>query len=393
MDSDHQYRIVKALEKYQAVQEQLLENAKRVKEAPGRAHLSYTERLKLWFSENRGKAIRPHTWEDHKDINGDPVWGLPRIPKGSLRSALKKLRDQGIIRYYWDGYNCRHSPPWVEYNDCLHLFDEGTIPEVQFHGLLWHVQNPRHQVVTRKGKSVQKILDPEALRDILLNCKDFVFSHRPNGQHWTYTYETDWNDRKLVMNIHKGKSSLIEVSLECTHNPISLEEFLNLDRDLHIIWGDIWIHSDTYFRNVGINRDFRRYKLEGIQGVKRQYVKDFILRVYQKGQNVRSESHLYGLFPAEAVPKAIERGIYDTLTFKSGIHIERLEKKVTDQSMLIETLQKRLEEMGQHQLSQSVSMATLADNVSALIKLLNKPLAQEESHSSFVRADDYRSYG
>lgn len=388
--SNQEIRILEGLEKYQ----RNLDNARVRKERERRSReddhsVSAMDRVRKWFEKNPGVVIRPLTAKDCLDIEGNYLTGFPRVSYAYFRkTVLKRLKEEGIIRYYWDSYRCCDIPGLYEYNDCITLHDNENLPEKGYHGLKWEIDNPRHQRVNRKGKDYNRDITQKELKRVLEENEIIKVHLAENNQDHTWTYQGDWNGRSVTFNIHNKRSNKIEIWLECSENPINLEQWMNITRDFHLIWGDIWVHSDVWLREIGINRDHKNRFLRDLKNVMEETARNYMVQIYQKRNNVRAEAHLWGLFDHHAQLKAEDQAHKDALSFQDNGLVIKLQEKVSNlESLMRNLVEDKLREQQEILNYQSIEMGKLSDNVGVLVGLLSPPKRKEEEHSTFVRAD------
>jgi hypothetical protein len=348
--------------------------------------ISFSDRVRLWFINNPGIVIQPASINTGMDWHGNDLLGFPRGRYGTFRNICVRLRNEGLITYYRDPKSGRPLKPLYLLNESYLLFEEGTTPEKEYHGVKFDIKDPKHKKTTLRNVKGH-VIPPWKLRDKLLSQDIIKFHAEQNAQEHTWTYTGQWNKRKITVNLAHKNTNNIEIWIKATKNPLSVYEFDELGRDLHLVWGDIWIHSDVFLSLIGINRDVDGFQLLS-PSIYWPYAKDYFLKIYQKRNSVRFEGHIHGHIDYHALKKGLELSNEDVGSFKSAHHVGRVEKKLDEMERLNKLLEERLGEQSDSIFQQSLQISRVADNFGSLIRLLEAPLDQKKAHSSFQTADN-----
>lgn len=108
------------------------------------------------------------------------------------------------------------------------------------------------------------------------------------------TFQSVFEGRSMTITIHRaGKSKgLVEIFLKTTKIPMSVLEFLRWEAYLHGVF-PLLEQMDFRVRQIGLNCDYKRLRLDGVTSIKLQTFKNAWFQVYNHAEDMlRVEGHL-----------------------------------------------------------------------------------------------------
>jgi hypothetical protein len=150
--------IAEGLESYavvRSVQDRILERKRHRKKGES---ISFSNRVRLWFINNPGVVIQPASINTRMDWHGNDLLRFPKGKYGTFRNVCARLRDEGLITYYRDPRSGRPIKPLYILNESYLLFDEGTTPEKEYHGVKFEIKDPKHKNTTLRNSVVTPYL-------------------------------------------------------------------------------------------------------------------------------------------------------------------------------------------------------------------------------------------
>jgi hypothetical protein len=194
-----------------------------------------------------------------------------------IRKELWRMTKRGLLLNPVKGvYSLRIS------RKTLHLLDN---PPTVAHGIKLEatvLQNGRYH------NSIQGITFIDTKKWLELN----VFTPTTNNR---WVKRIFWEGRFITITIHPN-CGLIEIWVKCSENPLEYHHMYRLNEYLKGFLSGISDFTDVKVREIGINKDFRELRLEGVSSVMLKSFMNAWSRIYYKETigAVRVETHWTG---------------------------------------------------------------------------------------------------
>lgn len=170
----------------------------------------------------------------------------------------------------------------------LHLLEH---PPVTVHGLKLETKAKRQKTIHR----ITATCDKTELETWLENNKFEVTSKKRR-------YKRIWKEgRMITITVHGN--GLIELWVGCSDNPLTYTDMFRLKEYLSGYLSDIADFREVQVRQIGINKDFKELRLEGVSSVSLHVFMNAWSRIYYKETigAVRVEQHWQGSIDFEDV--------------------------------------------------------------------------------------------
>lgn len=197
-----------------------------------------------------------------------------------IRKELGRLTNRGLIINVQRGfYALRIS------SKTLHLLDN---PPVVCHGIkieatMTNIGSPQ--------SSILGITFENTKRDLKwwLTLKHFV--ETTNNR---FVKRFFWEGRFITLTLHE--KGLIEIWIKCSDNPLDFSSMYRFNEYMKGYLSEITDLSDAKVREIGINKDFRELRLEGVSSMSLHVFMNAWSRIYYKESihSVRAEIHWVG---------------------------------------------------------------------------------------------------
>lgn len=198
-----------------------------------------------------------------------------------IRKELKRLTERGLVVNPQKGYYALRIS-----SKTLHLLDN---PPVVCHGIKIEA------TMTSIGlpqTSIQGITFEKTVRDLKwwLAMKHFT---ETTNKRWTKRFF--WEGRFITLTIHPS-CGLVEIWIKCSDNPMDFSSMYRFREYMKGYLSEITDLSDAKIREIGINKDFRELRLEGVSSISLHVFMNAWSRIYYKEsiQAVRAEIHWVG---------------------------------------------------------------------------------------------------
>jgi hypothetical protein len=198
-----------------------------------------------------------------------------------ITKELKRLTERGHITNPHRGfYSLRISAK------TLHLLDN---PPVVCHGIKIET------TMTNPGTPQTLILgitSKETTFDVFSWLKMMNFSETTNKR-WVKRFF--WEGRFITLTVHP-KCGLIEIWVKCSENPMDFSSMFRFNEYMKGKLDVISDFKDARVREIGINKDFRELRLEGVSSMSLRVFMNAWSRIYYKESigAVRAEIHWVG---------------------------------------------------------------------------------------------------
>ena len=222
-----------------------------------------------------------------------------------IRKELKRLTDRGlIVNPHLGFYALRIS------SKTLHLLDN---PPVVAHGI--KIETTMTNIGTPQT-SILGITDKKPKFDVIGWLQMMNFSETSNKR-WVKRFF--WEGRFITLTIHPG-CGLIEIWIKCSENPMDFSSMYRFNEYIKGNLASLTDMKDARIREIGINKDFRELRLEGLSSMSLHVFMNAWSKIYYKETigAVRTEIHWVGSI-----------GFEDCLELLSRINAPVIHEKMT----------------------------------------------------------------
>lgn len=199
-----------------------------------------------------------------------------------IRNELRRLTKRGLLSNPHRGFYCLRIS-----RKTLHLLDN---PPTVCHGIKLEatVLHPGTHHFLIQGITAQGI------KNWLIFNK---FSPTTMKRFFRRIF---WEGRFITITIHP-ECGLVEVWVKCSDNPLEYSHMLRLNEYLKGFMSEICPFTNVMVREIGINKDFRELRLEGVSSISLRNFMNAWSRIYFKETigAVRIESHWTGTISFE----------------------------------------------------------------------------------------------
>lgn len=168
----------------------------------------------------------------------------------------------------------------------LHLLDN---PPIVCHGIkieatMTHQGTPHNSIlgITSKNPNFD-----------IKNWFLFMGFEETTNKRWVKRFF--WDGRFITLTVHP-KCGLIEVWIKCTENPMDFTSMFRFNEFIKGYLSPITSFGDAMIREIGVNKDFRELRLDGVSGMSLHVFLNSWSRIYYKESigAVRAEAHWVG---------------------------------------------------------------------------------------------------
>lgn len=211
-----------------------------------------------------------------------------------IRKELDRLYKRKILMRPQRGYySLRISAK------TLHLLDN---PPVVCHGIkieatMTHIGTPQ--------KTILGITSNDHGFDVFSWLNMMNFSETTNKR-WMKRFF--WEGRFITLTMHPG-CGLIELWIKCSDNPMDFSAMYRFREYVKGVLAPVSDFSDARVREIGVNKDFREMRLEGVSSMSLHVFMNAWSKIYFKESigAVRVEQHWVGSISFEDVVEIIGR--------------------------------------------------------------------------------------
>lgn len=198
-----------------------------------------------------------------------------------IRKELDRLEKRGLVLRSQKGfYTLRISAK------TLHLLDN---PPVVAHGIKIEATMSK---IGLPQKTILGITSHDPTFDLVgwLRTMDFTETTKKR-----YVKRFFWEGRFITLTVHTG-CGLIEVWIKCSDNPMDFSSMYRFREYMRGLLSPVSDLSDAKIREIGLNKDFRELRLEGISSMSLHVFMNAWSRIYYKESigAVRVETHWVG---------------------------------------------------------------------------------------------------
>lgn len=198
-----------------------------------------------------------------------------------IRKELKRLTERGLVVNPHKGYYALRIS-----SKTLHLLDN---PPVVCHGIKIEA------TMTNIGGGqtlIQGITFERTEKDLRhwLAMKHFT---ETTNKRWVKRFF--WEGRFITLTVHPN-CGLVEIWIKCSENPMDFSSMYRFREYMKGYLSEITDLSDAKIREIGINKDFRELRLEGLSSMSLHVFLNAWSRIYYKETigSVRAEIHWVG---------------------------------------------------------------------------------------------------
>lgn len=206
-----------------------------------------------------------------------------------IRTELRRMLKKGLIRCDQKGF---YSLIITHRN--LHVL--GEVP-VQCHGLKIETSMTRfgkHQKTIDGITSPRNKIDDDLIEWLKVRC----FVETTNGRFYK---RINWEGRWVTVTLHP-LNGLIEIWLKASLNPLDAMDLIRFREFLKGMFNEVTDMSGAIVSQIGINKDFKELRLDGLSSITLKNFTNCIWRIYQTRElGVRFEAHWSGKIDLNAV--------------------------------------------------------------------------------------------
>lgn len=207
-----------------------------------------------------------------------------KIPINTIRSELKRLYESGRIRKVDRGFYQA-----LVKQENIDLLEN---PPTMLHAITIVAVSPKLQML-RQGLTPTNCKF-ECWMDFLewLEREGFKTNSYTKGNKKQYSKRIWYDDRDVRINIHTNCK--INFYLGCSKHPLDYFEFRDIYNRINGYLDCITPFKEEFVHQIGINKDFREFDLDGINSIRLRDFANCWWQIYRKEtiQRVRFECHL-----------------------------------------------------------------------------------------------------
>lgn len=211
-----------------------------------------------------------------------------------IRKELMRLVKRGMVINSQKGYYCLRISAKT-----LHLLDN---PPVVCHGIkieatMTNVGSPQNSILGITSNDPKKNIN-EWLA--LMNFSEAT------KKRWVKRFF--WEGRFITITLHPA-CGLVELWIKCSENPMDFSAMYRFKEYISGFLSPVCDFSDARVREIGINKDFRELRLEGVSSLSLRVFMNAWSRIYYKETigAVRVEQHWVGSISFHDVVELIGR--------------------------------------------------------------------------------------
>lgn len=196
------------------------------------------------------------------------------INQNSVKKIVARLFKEGLIEKSFRGMY--RGKVTIEKMIALERVD------IKIHGLKIEfspvvLKRENGRVVTEKGEGLSLCH--------LFNDQDLAY--QDNSQ---IVYHVEFLGRNVTIQLMRD---VVGIFLKSSEAPLDYQEFRSLRWWLEGRFGNAFLLGSPMLRQVGLNKDYKELRLDGVQSIKLQKWENAWAQIYQKGENIlRREVHL-----------------------------------------------------------------------------------------------------